>query len=240
LSLNGPFAWEAMVSLEGQEIIGMPYLSFYRPSPDRIYFRAGKTGEYGYDLLVPRDRASALRERLSELGKGFDLAELGLAELEQGMLEAFSFNIRREGRAGATPLELQLQWRISYRKESIAAAALKERRARGAQERLTFVGSPERFAIGDAVTFEGRPIGKVVNAGWSEVLGTWLGTALLEVAYAHPKVDRYRVRAAAGSEHPLRTLTPPAILNRSLLVNVQVHSYRTRAENDFPPLVAGR
>ena len=241
-SLNGPYSWELVAAWLGTGILGLPYLGFAR-GDGWTCFRAGKTGEYGYDLLVPRDRASALRERLSELGKGFDLAELGLAELEQGMLEAFSFNIRREGRARATPLELQLQWRISYRKESIAAASLREQRARGARERLTFVGSPERFAIGDAVTFEGRQIGKVVNAGWSEVLGTWLGTALLEVAYAYPNVDRYRVRAAAaaaGGEHPLRTLTPPAILNRSLLVNVQVHSYRTRAENDFPPLVAGR
>src|SRR4051812_19221556 len=150
LSLGGPYAWELVAGWLGPEILGLPYMGFAR-GDGWTCFRAGKTGEYGYDLLVPRDRVPAARSRLLELGKEFDLGELDLASLEQAMLEAFVFNVRREGRSGATPLELQLQWRVSYQKTSIASAALRERRSQGARERLTFVLSPDRFEIGGAV-----------------------------------------------------------------------------------------
>jgi len=234
LSLGGPYAWELVAEHLGAEILGLPYLGFAR-GDGWTCFRAGKTGEYGYDLLVPRDRVPAVRARLAEQGQAYDLGELDLPALEQAMLESFVFNVRREGRAGATPLELQLQWRVSYHKTSIASAALRERRAQGARERLTFILSPDPFEIGDAVTYEGQPIGKVVNAGRSELLGAWTGTALLQIAYAYPGVDRYRVR-----DRPVRTVTPPAFANRSLVVNPQRHSYRTRAGDTFPPLVAER
>jgi glycine cleavage system T protein (aminomethyltransferase) len=233
-SLGGPYAWELMASWLGMGIMGLPYMGFAR-GDGWTCFRAGKTGEYGYDMLVPRERAPAFRERVRELGREYDLADLDFASLEQAMLEAFTFNIRREGRAGATPLELQLQWRISYEKDSIAAAALRERRAQGPKERLTFVRSQDRLGAGDAVTFGAARIGTVVNAGWSELLGAWVGTAMLGVAFAHSGVDRYQVGG-----RPLRTITPPALLNRSLVVNPQRHSYRTKDMDVFPPLVPER
>jgi len=233
-SLGGPYAWELVATWLGMGIMGLPYMGFAR-GDGWTCFRAGKTGEYGYDLLVPRERAPALRARVRELGKDFGLADLDFASLEQAMLEAFTFNIRREGRAGATPLELQLQWRVSYEKDSIAAAALKAHRTQGAKERLTFVRSPERVAAGDAVTLGEERIGTAVNAGWSELLGAWVGTAMLGVAFAHPGVDRYQVGG-----RPLQTMTPPALLNRSLVVNPQRHAYRTRDKDVFPPLVPGK
>jgi len=233
-SLSGPYAWELMATWLGTGILGLPYMGFAR-GDGWTCFRAGKAGEYGYDLLVPRERAPALRAKVRELGREFGLADLDLPSLEQAMLESFAFNIRREGRAGATPLELQLQWRISYQKDSLAAAALRERRTQGPRERLTFVRSPERFAAGDAVTSGEERIGTAVNAGWSELLGAWLGTAMIGVAFAHPGVDRYQVGG-----RPLQTITPPALLNRSLVVNPQRHSYRTRDKDTFPPLVPGR
>ena len=57
--LNGPYAWELASALLGPAVLGMTYLSLLRgPAPggddEVICFRAGKTGEYGYDLLVPR------------------------------------------------------------------------------------------------------------------------------------------------------------------------------------------
>src|SRR6185295_5618915 len=112
-----------------------------------------------YLLLAEGPDGPTLRDWVRELGKDFGLADLDFASLEQAMLEAFTFNIRREGRAGATPLELQLQWGVSYEKDSIAAAALKAHRTQGAKERLTFVRSPERVAAGDAVTLGEERIG---------------------------------------------------------------------------------
>ena len=98
-SLGGPYAWELVAAWLGMGMMGLPYLGFAR-GDGWTCFRAGKTGEYGYDLLVPRERAPAFRARVRELGKDFGLADLDFASLEQAMLEAFTFNVRREiGRA---------------------------------------------------------------------------------------------------------------------------------------------
>ena len=66
LSLHGPWAWDLLAACLGADVLGMPYLSFLRCDGGTLCFRAGKTGEYGYELLVPRDGAEALRASLAE------------------------------------------------------------------------------------------------------------------------------------------------------------------------------
>jgi glycine cleavage system aminomethyltransferase T len=234
LGLNGPYAWELMAELVGPEVVGLPYLSFFR---DRGWtcFRAGKTGEYGYDLLVPRDQLEPTVARIVELGANLDLGFASLEALDQCALENWFFNIRREGRApGITPLELQLQWRVSpTRRDYLGAEALRARRAQGAQARLTAVSAPASIAAGDPVGFEGERVGELLNTGAS-LRGDWVGLALLELPFAHPGIDRFVASTSAG-EVPLRSLSPPLIPNRSLFINLQADSYRTRCDRPLPP-----
>ncbi|MFH2006126.1 MAG: glycine cleavage T C-terminal barrel domain-containing protein [bacterium] len=233
LSLHGPWAWELMSSLAGPGVLGLPYLSFYHEE-GWTCFRAGKTGEFGYDLLVPRERADALRDELLERGAPLDLGVVGREALEQCALENWFFNIHREGRGDVTPLELQLQWRVSYKKDYVGSAALLRRRDEGARARLTCVVSAQELAPGDSVTADGRPVGAIVNAGYSSVRGDWVALALLGREHAHAGLDHLRV--GASGEHAIRTVSPPVIDNRSLFINLQKHSYRTREEHSFPPL----
>jgi len=66
LSVHGPYAWELMSRWLTPDIIGLPYLSFYRF--DRgICFRAGKTGEFGYDLMLRKEHVADARQELLEL-----------------------------------------------------------------------------------------------------------------------------------------------------------------------------
>src|SRR6185436_3108771 len=55
LCLGGPYAWELLAELTTPDVIGLPYLGFFH-EPRFSCFRAGKTGEYGYDLWVERGR----------------------------------------------------------------------------------------------------------------------------------------------------------------------------------------
>lgn len=233
ISLNGPFAWELLAALEGQEIIGFPYLSFYSPAPNQWYFRAGKTGEYGYDLLVPRDEAGALWERIVRAGAAFDLVPAGVRALRHCALENWFFDIHCEGAADLTPIELQLQWRISARKEYVGAEALRARRAAGVTRRVTALQAEAEMAPGDAVTCGGDVIGKVLWAERSITLGEHVGVGLLEQAYAHSGIDRYAVRHG-GVEAPIRTVSAPFVNNLSLFVHPQRHTYARRAEIPFP------
>lgn len=234
LSLDGPYAWEVFAELAGPEVIGQPYMTFFHDDAVTT-FRVGKTGEYGYYFLVPGEDADDYRAALRDRGSAFDLATANLDALDQCALENWFFNIRREGREDLTPIELQLQWRVSYRKEYVGSSALAALRGRTTHRIVQCAGATE-LAAGDLVTYGERTIGRVINAGFSQCRGDWVGVALLESAYSHAGIAAY---AAVHAEVPvaIRTLTAPAVNNRSLYVNPQLHSYLTRDEVQFPPLV---
>jgi len=128
LSLNGPYAWEVLSEWLGPDIIGIPYLTFFHLTEREVLstgggsdlvgacFRAGKTGEFGYDLLLPTERLESVRARLLEVGEPLDLVEADLEALDLCALENGFFSVRHGPLEGLTPLELQLQWRVSYRK----------------------------------------------------------------------------------------------------------------------------
>jgi aminomethyltransferase len=234
VSLNGPYCWEILADVLTPEIIGLPYLGLF-DAGDCTCLRAGKTGEYGYDLLVPRENAAQLEERIVERGAGFDLGVASLEALDACALENFFFNVRREGAADVTPIELQLQWRVSYQREYPGAAALLERRSRVAKRRAVLVAAETELATGDAVTWGERRIGELIAAAPSYTLGGSLGIALLDAPLAHAGLSDF---AAARGELrvALRTLSAPPVDNRSLYVDPQRHSYRTREADVFPPV----
>jgi glycine cleavage system aminomethyltransferase T len=226
ISVNGPYAWEILSEALGPEVVGMPYLSFYHLE-DLICFRGGKTGEYGYDILVPQPGAQELEDKIREKGRPLDIGDAGLETLDQCALENWFFNIRREGALDLTPIELQLQWRISYRKEYVGATALAEHRQQGNKTRLTTLLSTQEISTGQAVTHEGEQVGKIVNAGFSHTREDWVGLALMDLPYSYPGLDL----------DGLQTVSPPVLHNRSMYVSPQAHSYGTRDETPFPPVV---
>ncbi len=233
LGLDGPYAWELLGAVAGPDAIGLPYLTFFHLN-DWLVYRAGKTGEYGYGFVVPAAAAPALEERILAAGADFDLAVADRAALDQCALENWFFDIRREGRAGVTPIELQLQWRVSSRKSFVGDEALRQQRAGGVRRRLTCLVGPGPYAAGDPVRLEGTVAGSVVNAGASAARGDWAAAALVDLEWAHPglpfTVDH------GGDAVPARSVSPPLLNNRSLHVSPQLHSYATRSETLPLPL----
>lgn len=228
MSVHGPYAWELVAEVVGADVMSMPYLSVLRDG-EVVAFRIGKTGEYGYHLLVKRERADALRDRIREAGARYSLATIDLATLDDAAIESGFFVMRREGRSDLDLIELQQQWRVSYDKQHFAATALARKRATGPRRRTTTVLSACEIAPGDPVTLDGEPIGRVLSAMRSPWLDRWVALTVLERRYAHAGVRQYRARDGA-----LETVSPPLLSNRSLFVKAQRHSYQTRADDDFP------
>ncbi|HEX3483136.1 MAG TPA: hypothetical protein VHT91_49335 [Kofleriaceae bacterium] len=229
ITLNGPYAWELLGELTTPDVIGLPYLGFFHADAFTC-FRGGKTGEYGYDLLVERDRLAGLRDRVLTLGRRFELAEISLAALETAQLENLFWNPRKDSAPGLTPIELQLQWRVSYDREFPGSAAL-HRRRRTAHRRAVLLCADRELPADARVVADGRDIGGVLHTGASPTRGDWLAIAIVERALAHAGLD-FTVGGVAA-----RTLSAPAIDNRSLLVDPQRHSFATRDTDAFPPLV---
>jgi len=248
LSLNGPFAWEVLADWLGPDVVGIPYLTFFHLSRRElgddghggdlpgVIFRAGKTGEFGYDLLLPRERLEQVRDQLAAVGEPLGLGRASLSDLDQCALENGFFDIRRGPFDGLTPIELQLQWRVSYLKAYVGADALARRRARGPERRLATFACDEEVERGEPVFWCDREIGRVWSAGASPIRGDWIGQALIETSLAHPGIDAF-VAARGSRTTPIRTLSAPVINNRSLYVDPRRHSARFRDDEGFPPLV---
>lgn len=231
IGIDGPYAWELLARLVGPEVIGLPYLTFFFEG-DILVCRAGKTGEYGYLLIVPADRLQTTWDEVTAAAHDLDAAQVGREVLDVCALESWFFNIRAEGRADLTPLELQLQWRLSRRKTFVGSEALARRREAGLDRRLTCLVSEDPVTVGQTVSRDGRELGQVVNAIRSPTRGDWVALAPLELSHAHPSIPGFTV----GDRAVARSVTPPVVDNRSLYVNPQVHSYATRHETDFPEL----
>jgi aminomethyltransferase len=230
LTVTGPYAWELLGEVIGPEVIGLPYLTFMHAA-GLTCFRTGKTGEFGYDLLAPREALPALRARLEEAGRAFALGAATLEDLDQAALENWFFNARREGQAGLTPLELQLQWRVSRRKPFVGSEALAARRAAGVARRVVTALSPGRLAPGERLSLEGREVGLILNAGRCAPRDADVALCLVDLPLAAPGVP---LTAAGGAA--LTTVSPPVLQNRSLFVSPQRHAWSTRERDLFPPL----
>lgn len=236
--VDGPYAWEAVSMLIGPLVLGMPYLTLLEREPYRC-FRAGKTGEFGYDLLVPKDSVGAMQSRLAEIGGPLDMKDVSLAALDLCALENWHFCIRNVADVlktyGLTPLELQLQSRVGYDRSFIGADALRARRALGARVRLTSFTASAEVTSGQSILLGEQRVGEIVRAGFSPSREQWIGMALVASEVAYPHVEFH---VASGENRVnIRTATPPLLNNRSLHVDPHRHTYRTRGVDTFPPLV---
>jgi acyl carrier protein len=236
ITLTGPWAWELLGDALSADLVGMPYLSFFRVgAPGQggsvIVVRAGTTGEFGYEILMDKARQPELMDRLLSAGRRLEVAQVSAEALELCSLENGFFDIRREGAHGLTPLELQLQWRLSSGRDFVGARALAERRARGVSQRLTHFTSAKTMSPGAPVDSAGQTIGKVLASAHSTVRGDAVGVALLDLPWAQAGVDVYRVK-----DTPIRTVAPPHLDNRSLYVSPLHHSWAARASEVFPAL----
>lgn len=237
ISVHGPYAWEVLSRWLTPDIIGLPYLSFY-PFDRGVCFRAGKTGEYGYDLMVRREDAEEVQSQLLEIvaalgGAGVSLDTLDLCALENGF-----FSVRHGSVDGLTPLELQLQWRLSTRKRFPGALAIEERRREGIRRRVTRFVARDGVTGGDVIRGSAGAAGEVMTAAFSPGIGGIVGMALLDIAVAHPGIDDFFV-GDGDSKRPIRTVSSPLLLNRSLLVDPRRETLPTEQEAVPPPLWQG-
>jgi glycine cleavage system aminomethyltransferase T len=239
ISVNGPYAWELLAAVESDHVIGVPYLTSFEleSAPGARAFRSGRTGEFGYEILIEKPSSAALIERIRERGRELDLVDATRDALELCALENGFFVVR-----GSSPIELQLQWRVDYDRDYLGAEALRRRRSEGVRRRSCLMVGPAGGqgvpTSGASLLRGGAPIGRVLHARHSPTLDRVVVLGLLDLRLAHPGVDAIEVAddPAAGA---LQTRSAPLLHNRSLFLDLQIHSYASRADGDFPDIVRG-
>ncbi|NLW02356.1 MAG: glycine cleavage system aminomethyltransferase GcvT [Clostridiaceae bacterium] len=154
--------------------------------------RTGYTGEDGFEVYIPRDKAPVVWEGLLELGRDKGLVPAGLGARDTLRLEAALPLYGHELSPDITPLEAGLGAFVKLNKDSfIGKEALLRQHTQGLERKLTgFVmtgrGIPRSGY--DMVDGENR-IGFVTSGSYSPSLGQNIGMAMADIGYSQPGTE---------------------------------------------------
>jgi glycine cleavage system aminomethyltransferase T len=222
LNIDGYQSWAVAKELFDADVLGLPYLSVERYELNDIEFpliRSGKTGEFGYTLIVKNENAEAALDTVLEAVKKFDGGLCGVDVHSTLRLDGRFFNIFAEGALVKDPLKMGLQWMIDFEKDGyIGYDAITSRRAAGLTEKVIGVMADKTvdgFST-DAEIFSGdEKVGTIKTTCYSPVLDANVALAIFpfDVAYAG-----LSLKLASGAE--VKTVSLPPFSPKSLTVRL--------------------
>ena len=148
--------------------------------------RSGYTGEKGYELFVPADRAEALWDAIMDAGSDGGLLPCGFACRDILRLETGHLMYGNDLDEARTPLEAGLGSFVDFKKEFIGKEALRKLQTEGPKQKLIgFIlvdkGVP-RF--GGSIFSESSEIGVVTSGAQSPSRRTGIGLGYVLSRYA--------------------------------------------------------
>lgn len=178
---------------------------------DVLLARTGYTGEDGFELFIPNDRATELWQLLLEAGAGRGLIPCGLAARDSLRLEAGMPLYGNELSADTTPYEAGLDTVVSLKKEEgfVGRAALEAAQAAGTERVLVGLkGLGRRAGRSGYPVFSGdTEIGTVTSGQPSPTLG--YPVALAYVDRSHAEVGTAVEVDLRGKREPFEIVALP-------------------------------
>lgn len=218
LSLQGPRSRALLERLSGADLSPVKYHRFTHvdlAGASTMVSRTGYTGDLGYEIWVPRDRALAVWDALVEEGRSFGLQPAGIWGMDVARIEAglimLDVDYTPAPRAftdaqASSPYELGLGWAVHLEKGTfVGQKALRAEKQRGSP--LALVGleidhvalglahdrvgltTPYPFVPWRAVVpvFQGRDqVGYATCGTWSPTLKKYVALAQVAPAVATP------------------------------------------------------
>jgi glycine cleavage system T protein (aminomethyltransferase) len=249
LALQGPNARVILEQATQQDLGGIRYFRLagaqLRGTPVTIT-RTGYTGDLGYEIWMDAAHALPVWDALVECGQPYGITPAGMLALDVARIEAGLIlldvdyvSARKaliEGQK-STPLELSLDWTVSFDKEQFnGRRALLAERARGAAWKLVGIevdwpSLETRYAeFGLAPRLptqawrtsvplyasDGRQAGYATSGCWSPLLKRYIALAHLEAPHATPSAAlemevtvEHRRRRAIAQVRDLPFFNPP-------------------------------
>ena len=177
LDLQGPLAREVLVSVIGEQIAAIPYfkLIFMDILGARaIVSRTGYTGELGYEIFIPANKAVDLWDLLlkDERVRPAGLGARDLLRLEMGY-SLYGSDIDEE----TTPLEAGLEMFVNFEKSFIGREALLRQQEQGlSRKKVAFrVDSRRAPRHGYEILSGPERVGLVTSGVFSPSLGHGIG-----------------------------------------------------------------
>jgi len=222
--IDGYNAWKVVKDLFGADVLGLPYLSVETYSFEGgpvLLFRAGKTSEFGYLVMAPKENGRKLMEALIAEAEKHGGGLCGTNIHHAMRLEGRFFNIFAEGSRVRDPLPLGLQWMIDFDKESfLGRDSILQRREKGLENKIIGIkvnAADGDLLVGDPIFDNGNKIATVEAACFSHVLNAYVGLALFPVDIAYAGLQ-FNLRNADGPN--VETISMPPIIPKSLSVKL--------------------
>lgn len=194
LALQGPQAATVMTELVGATST-LTFMNGCRGNidgADCFITRSGYTGEDGFEISIPADRAVAVAKRLLS----YDAVQaIGLGARDSLRLEAGLCLYGHDMDSNTSPIEAGLTWSISKSRRSdgskaggfLGAEKILEQISRGAPRKRVGLKINGRAPIREGVELvdkAGAVIGKVTSGGFGPTLGAPLAMAYVDSEHA--------------------------------------------------------
>ncbi len=143
--------------------------------------RTGYTGEDGFELYFPTDKAVEIWKRLLETGTGDGLLPCGLAARDSLRFEACMPLYGHEIDASINPLEARLGWVIDWSKQFIGRNALLKVKLEGTKRLLVGFEMIDKAVAREhyPIAINGEEVGYVTTGMKSPTLDRFLGMAYI-------------------------------------------------------------
>lgn len=227
LNLDGVDAWKVVRDVFGRDVLGLPYLSvevYPFEGENVLLFRAGKTSEFGYQVMAPNTVAEALFEKIHSVVKSVGGGLCGVEVHNDLRLEGRFFNIHKEGLLVRDPLVLGLQWMIDFDKAGgfRGQSSILSRRSAGLTRKIVGVSATVGCDVmrpGVKILHNNAPVAEVVASCHSFVLDRTLGLAVFPAELAYSGLE-FTLAPATGGAPVVRTISMPPIMPKSLSVRL--------------------
>ena len=192
IAVQGPRAAELVADVVGAEAAELRYYSFlHQDEARRMVSRTGYTGEDGFEIYTPSERAEDLWAEFLERGCDVGLLPAGLGARDTLRLEAGMMLCGQDIDEETTPLEAGLSWIVKWKKgDFVGRDALARQREGGCRRRLVGFEVEGRGIArhGHRLTIRDAPdcAGPVTSGAFAPTLGRAIGIARLDSSGCAP------------------------------------------------------
>jgi aminomethyltransferase len=194
LAVQGPKAVETLAKLTDADLAAIPYYHFVEGTlagVPMIISRTGYTGEPGFELYLPSDKATSegVWNAVMEAGAEFGIEPAGLGARDTLRLEMGYCLYGNDIDETTNPIEAGLGWITKTAKPAFNGRdAIVEVKQQKPARKLVGFEMNERAIPRQhyAITADGRTIGEVTSGTSSPTLGKGVGMGYVESAFATP------------------------------------------------------
>lgn len=180
IAIQGPCAENVVKDVLGKDLSDVPYMGLWYEDYTMFISRLGYTGEDGFEISVPNDKAEELWNNLCAHD---DVAPIGLAARDSLRLDMGYCLYGHDIDSQTTPLEADLGWVMGKNNTTFIGADK--------------VGAPQRKRVGVKLTGKGiaregseirnendEVIGTLTSGGYSPTLEGAIGQGYVPIDYA--------------------------------------------------------